>query len=76
MTLSLCRLGFSSADPSREENSDKFIQGKFVPWSFDFFSSKHQLSIFLNFHFSFAHFIGAFYWRERRFVEFASISPR
>ena len=22
--------GFSSADPNREENSDKFIQGKFV----------------------------------------------
>ena len=61
MTVNLRPLGFSFADPSCEENSDKFIQGKFVASSFDFFSSKQQLSFFFNFHFSFAHFIGAFY---------------
>ena len=59
--LNLVLLGFSSADPSPEENGDKFIQGKFLARSFDFFSSKRQLSIFFNFHFSFVHFIGAFY---------------
>ena len=75
-TLNLVLLGFSSAGPSPEENSDKFIQGKFLAWSFDFFSSKRQLSIFFNLHFSFVHFIGAFYWQEGRFVEFASILPR
>ena len=30
MTVNLRSLGFSSADPSCEENSDKFIQAKFV----------------------------------------------
>ena len=75
-TLNLVLLGFSSAGPSLEENSDKFIQGKFLAWSFDFFSSKRQLSIFFNLHFSFVHFIGVFYWQEGRFVEFASILPR
>ena len=47
--------------PSSEENSEEFLQGKFVKFvarSFDF-SSKRQLSIFFNFHFSFVHFIGA-----------------
>ena len=29
-TLNLCSLDFPSADSSREENSDSFIQGKFV----------------------------------------------
>ena len=46
--------------PIRKENSDKFVQGKVVAWSFDF-SSKSQLSIFFNFHFSLVYFIGAFY---------------
>ena len=69
-TLILVLLGFSSAVPSPEENSDKFIQGKFLAWSFDFFSSTWQLSIFFNFHFSYVHFIGVFY-QERSFVEFA-----
>ena len=39
-TLNLRSLDFPSADSSREENSDKFIQGKFVAWSFVFFSFK------------------------------------
>ena len=65
------------AVPSPEENSDRFIQGKFLAWSVDFFfSSKWQLSIFFNFHFSFVHFVDAFYWEDGRFVEFASILPR
>ena len=70
-TLNLRSLDFSSADSSREENSDYFIQGKFVAGSFVFFPSKWQLSIFFNFHFSSVHFIGVFYRQERRFVEFA-----
>ena len=70
-TLNLHPLYFLSADLSREENSDLFIQGKFVAWSFVFFPSKPQLSIFFNFHFSFEHFIGVFYRQERSFVEFA-----
>ena len=70
-TLNLRSLDFPSADSSREENSDSFIQGKFVAWFFLFFSSKRQLSVFSNFHFSFVHFIGVFYRQERRLAEFA-----
>ena len=53
-TLNLRSFGFSS-DPSREENSDKFLQGKFVAWSFDFFLQNDNwvfssTSIFCTFH--------------------------
>ena len=59
-----------------QKSSDEFPQGKFVDWSSDF-SSKRQLSVFFNFHFSFVYFIGAFQTaQERRFPEFASILPR
>ena len=80
-TLNLRSLGFPSADPSREENSDQGIQGKFATWSFAFFfkATTEYLCIFFNFHFPFVHLIGAFYqfyWQERRFAEFASILPR
>ena len=70
-TLNLRSLDFPSADSSREENSDLFIQGKFVAWTCVFFPSKRQLSIFFNFHFSSVHFIGVFYRQEKGFVEFA-----
>ena len=61
---------------SRKKNSDEFPQGKLVDWS-SHFSSKRQLSIFFNFHFSFVYFIGAFQTaQERRFPKFASILPR
>ena len=70
-TLNLRLLDFPSADSSREEKVINSFRGKFVAWSFVFFPSKRQLSIFFNFHFSFVHFIGVFYRQERRFVEFA-----
>ena len=66
---------FFYAHPSREENSDKFIQGQFCRLIFWIFSSKRQLSIFFNFHFSFVHFIDAFYGHERKFADFALILP-
>ena len=59
-----------------QKNSNEFPQDKFVDWSFHF-SSKRQLSIFFNFHFSFVYFIGAFQTaQERIFPEFASILLR
>ena len=75
-TSNLRSFDFPSADSSREENSDQFIQGKFVALSFVFFPSKRQLSIFFNFHLSSVHFIGVFYRQEMRFNEFSLILPR
>ena len=47
-TLNLRSFGFSSADPSREVNSDKFLRGKFVPRSFDLFFFKTTTEYFLQ----------------------------
>ena len=44
---SLITLLFFWAPAAMKENSDEFLQGKFVAWSFDF-SSKRQLSIFFQ----------------------------
>ena len=47
----LTQFFFWAPAAAKENSDDEFLQGKFVAWSFDF-SSKRQLSIFFNFHFS------------------------